>query len=130
MTTLPIQKPDSRIKGQMVLMNWLKYRMHLTYDEIRDVLGLAKGSTTVQVYHRFDFQKSDSPLWEKPVVTPEWFLWNWQNEAREYLSKRRFQPRADRREIDSWIQALSKPSSCIRPQEATEWAEEINDARR
>ena len=130
MTTLLIQKPDDRIKGQMVLVNWLKYRMGLTYNEIRDILGLAKGSTTVQVYHRFDFQRSDSSLWEKPVVTPEWFLWNWQNEAREYLLKRRHQPRADTREIDSWIQALSKPASRIRAQEATEWAEEINEARR
>ena len=127
--TLPIQKPDDRIKGQMVLVNWLKHRMDLTYDEIRDILGLAKSGTTVQVYHRFDFQRNGS-VWEKPVVPPEWFLWNWQNEAREYLSKRRLQRGADTTEIDSWIQALSKPASRISLQEATEWAEEINDARR
>ena len=130
MITSPIQKPDDKIKGQMVLMNWLKYRKGLAYDEIRDILGLAKGSTTVQVYHRFDFQKSDNTLWEKPIVPPEWFLWNWQVEAHEYLKKRKFCRSADTRQIDSWISDLSQPSSDISRREATEWAAEINDARR
>lgn len=130
MTTLPIQNPDPRIKGQMVLMNWLKHRKGLTYDEIRDILALAEGSTTVQVYRRFDFAESDSTTWEKPFITPEWFLWNWQGEAREYLRKRKRQRYADTRQIDLWIQDLSQPSSRIRRQEATEWADEINNARR
>ena len=127
---IPKQKPDNRINGKMVLMNWLKYRMDLTYDEIRDILGLAKSGTTVQVYHRFDFQKSDNTLWEKPIVLPEWFLWNWQVEAREYLQKRKLCRFADTRQIDSWISDLSQPSSDISRHEATEWAAEINDARR
>lgn len=130
MTTLPIQKPDPKIKGQMVLMNWLKHRKGLTSNEIRDILGLAKGSTTVQVYHRFDFHRNDNTTWDKPFVPPKWFLWNWQGEACEYLRKRKNQRQADIRQIDLWIQDLAKPSSRIRPQEATEWADEVNNARR
>ena len=126
----PKQKPNDRIHGKMVLMNWLKHRMDLTYDEIRDILGLAKSSTTVQVYHRFDFQKSDNPLWEKPVVLPEWFLWSWQAEAREYLRNRKRYQSADTRQIDSWISKLSQTSSDISHHEATEWADKINVARR
>ena len=104
--------------------------MDLTYEEIRDTLGLAKGGTTVDIYHRFDFQKSNSSSREKPTVIPEWFLWNWQHEAREYLRKRKFYRSADIRRIDSWISDLSQPSSRISRKEATEWAAEINKARK
>ena len=69
--SLPIEKPNDRIHGKMVLMNWLRYRMDFSYDEIRDTLGLAEGGTTVQIYHRFDFRKSDSSTLEKPIVVPE-----------------------------------------------------------
>ena len=130
MAILQRPKPDPRITGKMVLMNWLRYRRDLTYDQIRDILGLAEGSTTVQVYHRFDVAKSDSTTWEKPWVTPKFFLWNWQPEACEYLRKRRFYPGADTREIDSWIQAMSEPSSRITLAEASELASEINEARK
>lgn len=130
MATLQGTKPDPRIRGQMVLINWLLYRRGLTYNQIRDILGLAEGSTTVQVYHRFDFAKSDSTTWEKPQVSSEFFLWNWQPETRKYLRKRRLQPEADTREIDSWIQAISEPSSQITPREASEMVSKINEARR
>ena len=130
MATLQGPKPDPRITGQMVLMNWLLYRRSLTSDQIRDILGLAEGSTTVQVYHRFDFAKSDSTTWEKPQVTPEFFLWNWQPEARKYLRRRRLHRESDTRQIDSWIQAISEPSSRITPAEASELASKINEARR
>ena len=130
MATLQGPKPDPRITGQMVLMNWLLYRQGLTANQIRDILGLAEGSTTVQVYRRFDFAKSDSTTWEKPEVSSEFFLWNWQPEARKYLQRRRLQPGADTRQVDSWIQAISEPSSRITPGEASEMASQINEARR
>ena len=129
MATLQGPKPDQRIKGQMVLINWLVYRRNLTSNQIRDILGLAAGSTTVQTYRRFDFARSDSTTWEKPYVSPAFFLWDWQDEARKYLSKRRLQPEADTRQIDSWIQAISEPFSQITPEEASEMASEINEQR-
>ena len=104
--------------------------MDFTYDEIRNTLGLAEGGTTVQIYHRFDFQKSNSPSREKPTVIPEWFLWNWQDEARDYLRKRKFYRSADIRQIDSWISDLSQPSSRISRREAAKWAAKINGARK
>ncbi|RKU39471.1 hypothetical protein C6496_01760 [Candidatus Poribacteria bacterium] len=130
MATLPAQKPDPRIIGQMVLVNWLKHKRGLTDDQISVILGL-KSESSIAVLRRFEVNPSrGQTTWYKPDILPEFFLWDWQPEARKYLLKRQSQPEADTAQIDLLIQIISEPSSRVTPEEAAEWANEINKARR
>lgn len=129
MATLPEQKPDPRITGQMVLVNWLKHRRGLTDDQISVILGL-KSKSSIAVLRRFDVLRAGQTTWDKSFIRSEFFLWNWQDEVRDYLLKRQSQPGADTAQIDSLIQIISEPSSRVTPEEAAEWATEINEARR
>ena len=125
------QKPNPKVTGAMVLVNWLKHKWSMTYDQIRVILGLAQISS-IGVLRRFEVNPSDETKWDRIFenVPPECFLWNWQDEAREYLLKRRAEPYSDAEQIDSIIQAISEPSSRITPTEAAKWADEINSRRR
>lgn len=130
MATLPEQKPDRKIKGQMVLVNWLKHRKGLTDDQICVSLGL-KSESSIAVLRRFEVSPSHGQTtWYKPDILPEFFLWDWQPEACKYLRRRQTKPEANKEQIDSWIQAISEPLDHITPKEAAEWANEINEARR
>lgn len=125
------QKPDPQVTGAMVLVNWLRHKRNMTYDQMRVILGLAQISS-IGVLRRFEVNPSDGTKWDRIFenVPPECFLWNWQEEAREYLLKRQYEPYSDATEIDSIIQAISGPSGCITPTEAAKWADEINSGRR
>ena len=124
------QKPDPRITGAMVLVNWLRHKRNMTYDQMRIMLGLAQNSS-IGVLRRFEVNPSDGTKWDRIFenVPPECFLWNWQDEAREYLLKRRSELHSDAGQIDLIIQAISEPSGHITPTEAEEWAYEINSRR-
>lgn len=125
------QKPDPKVTGAMVLVNWLKHKWSMTYDQMRVIFGLAQVSS-IGVLKRFEVNPSNGTKWDRVFenVPPECFLWNWQDEAREYLLKRRSEPYSDTGQIDSIIQAISTPSGHITPTEAVEWADEINSRRR
>ena len=131
MATLPRQKPDPKITGAMVLVNWLKHRWGMTYNQVCSTLGL-KQYSHIGVLRRFEVNQSNSTKWQRIFenVPPECFLWNWQTEAHEYLLNRQSQPEADKEQIDLIIRAISAPSGRITSDEASKWADEINVNRR
>ena len=129
MATLPKQKPNLRITGQMVLINWLKNKRGLDDYEISVILGL-KSKNSIAVLRRFESLSVGQTTWDKSFIRPEFFLWNWQPEACKYLLKRRSQPGVDKDRIDSWMQTISELSCHITPEDAAEWVTEINNARR
>lgn len=120
-------KPDLKIKGSMVLVNWIKYRQNKSDEQIQDILGY-KSISSVKVLGLFSHQYEGE--WEPISMSPECFLWNWQSDASDFLRKRRSAPDSDRAQIDSIIFAISGSSACITRKEATKWMDEVNSRRR
>lgn len=123
-------KPDSRIKGEMVLMNWLKYRWVDDEKEIRDILGY-KSVASVTVHMLFKYQDHKNIIrWHFIPMSADCFLWDWQGEAIEFL-ERDTEPNkhTDKTLIDKIIKAISGPRGKISQGEAVEWANEINRRR-
>ena len=126
-----ILKPDERIKGEMVLMNWMRHRQGRSDEQIQDILGYAsRSSVSVLRLFKHSYQ-TDRTKWDPIPMSPDCFLWNWQSEARDFLKiSTRTKNLADKTEIDQIIKAIYEPRGSISQREATEWADEINGLRR
>lgn len=124
-----VLKPDERIKGEMVLMNWIRHRQGRSDEQIQDILGYAsRSSVSVLRLFKHPYQ-TDRIKWDPIPMSPDCFLWNWQSEARDFL-KTRANNLADQTEINQIIKAIYEPRGRISQKEATEWADEINRRRR
>ncbi len=124
-----VLKPDERIKGEMVLMNWIRHRQGRSDEQIQDILGYAsRSSVSVLRLFRHPYQ-TDRIKWDPIPMSPDCFLWNWQSEARDFLTTRA-NNLADQTEINQIIKAIYEPRGRISQKEATEWADEINRRRR
>lgn len=119
--------PDKRIKSSMVLVNWINHKWNKSDEQIQDILGY-RSISSVKVLGLFSHQHEGE--WDPIPMSPECFLWNWQDEARDFLHKRQSSPRCDREQIYSIMQAISGPSGHITPKDAVEWTDEVNARRR
>lgn len=120
-------RPDPRIKGSMVLVNWIRHKHNKSDEQIQDILGY-KSISSVKVLGLFSHQHEGE--WESIPMSPKCFLWNWQSDASDFLRKRPSAPDSDREQINSIILAISGPSACITQKEATKWMDEVNSRRR
>ena len=120
-------RPDKRIKGSMVLINWINHKRNKSDEQIQDILGY-RSISSVKVLGLFSHQHEGE--WDPIPMSPECFLWNWQDEAREFLRKRQCSPHCNREQIHSIIQAISGSFGHITRKEAAEWTDEVNARRR
>ena len=78
----------------------------------------------------FSHKHKDETEWDPIPMSPDCFLWNWKNEACDFLDKRRSNNLADTAQIDSIVKAIYESHDSMSPKEASEWANEIDDRRR
>ena len=126
-----VMKPDPKIKAQMVLFNWMRHRKELSNNEIAEMLGHSYSST---VSYHMNFRYHEGGNWkneDNPILMdPECFLWNWQDEACDYLRKTILRrPRANIGYINSIIAEISVSGGRVTELEAAEWARDIDNRR-
>lgn len=134
MTVSNRKKTDPRITAPMVLVNWIRHRRGISYEDISEMLE-HKHASSVNRFSCFRTQ-DESGKWNNntdPIkMSPECFLWNWQSDACEYLNKRLnkvYQP-TNISEIQSIIDQISGSRGNITEAEAASWAWDVESRRR
>ena len=126
-----VMKPDPKIKAQMVLFNWIRHRKGLSNKEIAEMLGHSYPSTVsycmnFRYHEEGNWKNEDNPI----LMCPECFLWNWQDEACDYLTKNILRhTRANIGYINSIIADISGSAGHVTEPEAAEWARDIDNRR-